>query len=139
MAAPPSDRKLLGILIGLAFAVAWTFFATFIESTTISYHQNVYQNPLLAWINLGHVPLFIAAGGYYFTRSHWDAAQRQQQFAGLKGMVAAFFMWILAILFFQAQQINDENYIYPTMADIFCDRIDGSIPGKVPGHLNRTS
>lgn len=116
MTAPPSDRKLLGIFIGSAFAVAWTFFATYIESMTISYHQNIYQNPLLAWINLGPVPLFIAAGGYYFTKSHWDEAQRQQHTAGLKGMVAGFFLWTLVILFFQVQQINDENYLYPTIA-----------------------
>jgi hypothetical protein len=116
MAASPSDRKLLGVFIGAAFAIAWAFFAIYVESMTIAYHQNAFQNTLLAWINLGPVPLLIVAGMYYFTRLDLSDARRQEEFAGLKGLAIGFFLWILAILFLQVQQMNDENYLYPTIA-----------------------
>ncbi len=116
MTVTQADQKALGILSGLAFALAWTFLVMYIGSTTISYHQNVFQNPLLVWIDLGPVPLFIMSGRYYFTKSNWHDAKKQQEFTALKGMIAAFFIWIIVIIFLQLQQINDENYIYPTIA-----------------------
>jgi uncharacterized membrane-anchored protein len=114
MTAPHADQKILGILCGLTLILVWTFLTIYIESTTISFHQNAFLNPLLAWINLGPVPVFIGSGFYYFERSSWSDAKKEQQFSALKGIIAGFFLWIVVILI-QPSQINSSYNTYPTI------------------------
>jgi len=114
MTQTQGNQKILGIICGLTLVISWTMLTLYLESTTISYHQNAFLNPLLAWINLGPVPLFIGSGFYYFMRSSWSDAKKQQQFSGLKGITAGFFLWIVVILI-QPSQINNNYGIYPIL------------------------
>ena len=114
MTQSQADQKILGILCGLKLITVWTFLTIYIESTTISFHQNAFLNPLLAWINLGPIPLFIGAGFYYFMRTSMSDEKKQQQFSGLKGIFVSFFLWI-AVILIQPSQINSSYEAYPTI------------------------
>jgi hypothetical protein len=114
MTQPQGNQKILGIISGLTLVISWTLLTLYLESTTISFHQNAFLNPLLAWINLGPVPLFIGSGFYYFMRSSWSDVKIQQQFSALKGITAGFFLWIVVILILPSQ-INDNYDIYPIL------------------------
>ena len=109
------NHKNIGIVTGTVLAVAWCFLLTTLEMT-VFYHQNVFLNPVLAWINLGPVPLFISACMYYFRKSVLTGEKRLQEFAAIKGMTVALFLWLIVILFLQFQQIANEGYLYPTIA-----------------------
>jgi uncharacterized membrane-anchored protein len=114
MTQSQTDQKILGIVSGLILVMAWTILILYIESTTISYHQNAFLNPFLAWINLGPVPVFIGFGFYYFERSSWSDAKKEQQFSALNGIIAGFFLWI-AVILIQPPQINTSYDTYPTL------------------------
>lgn len=114
MTQTQGNQKILGAVSGVTLVLFWTMLTLHLESTTISFHQNAFHNPLLAWINLGPVPLFIGSGFYYFMRSDWSDAKKQQQFSALKGITAGFFLWIVVILI-QPLQIYSNYQIYPIL------------------------
>ncbi|MFA5332234.1 MAG: hypothetical protein WC342_07635 [Methanoregula sp.] len=107
--------KIPGIVLGLILIFVWTLLAVHIESSTVAGHQNVYANPLFAWINLGPVPLFIAAGFCYFMRSDLPAGKRRNDVAGIKGMIAGFFVWLAAILVILPPGNTNTLNIYPVI------------------------
>jgi hypothetical protein len=109
------NQQTQGIVTGTVLAVAWCFLLTNLEMI-VFYHQNVFLNPVLAWINLGPIPLFIAVGTYYFRKSVLIGEEHLQEFAAIKGMIVALFLWLIVILFIQTQQIANEGSIYPTIA-----------------------
>jgi hypothetical protein len=109
------NQQTVGIVTGTVLAIAWCFLLTNLEMTVI-YHQNVFLNPVLAWINLGPVPLFISACMYCFRKSVLTGEERLQELAAIKGMTLALFLWLIVILFLQFQQIANEGSIYPTIA-----------------------
>jgi|SRR5208337_3265217 len=107
-------QKILSVTAGVTLILAWTLLVLHIESTTISYTQNPFQDPLLAWINLGPVPLFLGLGFYYFMRPGGSPEKREAQFSALKGIFAAFILWTGVILIEPSQAPNNFN-IYPVI------------------------
>ena len=69
------ERKLFGILTGIALILAWSAFVLFISEHQLFPGPAYAGSPLLAWIFLGPVPLFIGIGMYYFMRSSWSDAK----------------------------------------------------------------
>ena len=96
------ERKLFGILTGIALILAWSAFVLFISEHQLFPGPAYAGSPLLAWIFLGPVPLFIGIGMYYFMRSSWSDAKKHQQSAAIKAGVLGFFLWIAMIILFPA-------------------------------------
>jgi hypothetical protein len=116
-----TNRQSQGILIGGASAIVWGILVMYFASATIFYHQSVNFSQLLLfeWIWLGPIPVFIAAGRYYYSRSGWDDAQQYRELTIFKWMLAAFFIWIIVVVVLQVLQIAYVNSLVSNIAGYF--------------------
>lgn len=103
------EKKTVGILFGLILALVWYFGLAHLE-TLVGYHQNIFLNPVLVWINLGPIPVFIAAGMYYCRKSGGDDVKQHRWSTELKWIVVAFVIWIFVLILLQLSNVY--NYTY---------------------------
>ncbi len=110
MTGEKTNRKIFGILSGVLVYLIWFFLIFSFESRTISPNQMNLYNPFIAWIYFGPIPLFVAAGLYYFTGSSLPVPERKQQLSTLKGIIAGFFLWLAVIATLHVWMSDTDNY-----------------------------
>jgi uncharacterized membrane-anchored protein len=94
-----NTSRIIGALSGVLLSVLWVCLVFSIESWNNTQHTQMnFHNPLIAWIYLGPLPLFIAAGYFYLNRLSGFDLKKPQQLATMKGLIVGFFVWIAVII-----------------------------------------
>lgn len=101
MAEPAPDKydKELGLIFGVLLVIIWITLLLFVENALFP-RQDLWQNPFIAWLNVGLLPFVMMAGDHLIYRRKLDGVETVRSVIGLKSNLLGFLLWfpVLGIL-----------------------------------------
>ena len=93
-----SDR-IIGPFFGLILCIIWLAAIIFVEGRFFP-GQNMANNLLISWINIGLIPFFVSAGNHLIYYRKFDGVEAARSMVALKCVLAGFGIWLVAIWLF---------------------------------------
>lgn len=100
---PGPDRydKELGLIFGVLLVIIWIALLLFVENALFP-RQDFWQNPFIAWMNVGLLPFVMMSGDHLIYRRKLGGIETVRSVIGLKSNLLGFLLWfpVLGILYF---------------------------------------
>jgi hypothetical protein len=100
--APDRYDKELGLIFGVLLVIIWIALLLFVENALFP-RQDFWQNPFIAWMNVGLLPFVMMSGDHLIYRRKLGGIETVRSVIGLKSNLLGFLLWfpILGILYLE--------------------------------------
>ena len=96
---PDKNDRIIGPLFGLLLCIIWLAVIIFIEGLFFP-GQNMADNLLISWINIGLIPFFVSLGVYLLYYRKFGGVEAARSMIALKCVLAGFAIWLVVIRLF---------------------------------------